>query len=148
MDFVSLQRSTDSGRQAEASLEVGHGAKQNVKFLRGDEKTRFDFGEAPTISALNICRFCSGAVLGLSPICDQCGLCKLWFLMLEGLNRQFSRSIPAWWQVLAETYTICSVTRYTGEPYGRILQGSQENWLHGQSKKNTGVSCAAQDSNG
>ena len=105
MDFVSLQRSTDSGRQAEASLEVGHGAKQNVKFLRGDEKTRFDFGEAPTISALNICRFCSGAVLGLSPICDQCGLCKLWFLMLEGLNRQFSRSIPAWWQVLAETYT-------------------------------------------
>ena len=30
-------------------MEVGHGAKQNVKFLRGDEKTRFDFGEAPTI---------------------------------------------------------------------------------------------------
>lgn len=80
------------GNKAEASLEVGHGAKQNVKFLRGDEKTRFDFGE-----------------------------------------------------VLAETYTICSVTRYTGEPYGRILQGSQENWLHGQSKKNTGVSCAAQE---
>ena len=51
----------------------------------------------------------------------------------------------AWWQVLSDTYTICSVTRYTGEPYGRILQGSQENWLHGQSKKNTGVSCAAQD---
>ena len=80
------------GHKAEASLEVGHGAKQNVKFLKGDEKTRFDFG-----------------------------------------------------QVLDETYTICSVTRYTGEPYGRILQGSEENWLHGQFKMNTGVSCAAQD---
>ena len=27
-------------------LELGHGARRNVRFLRGDEKTRFDFGEA------------------------------------------------------------------------------------------------------
>ena len=33
-------------RQADAVLELGHGARRNVRFLRGDEKTRFDFGEA------------------------------------------------------------------------------------------------------
>ena len=48
-------------------------------------------------------------------------------------------------EVLDEIYTICSVTRYAGEPYGRILQGSEQNWLHGQSKKNTGVLCAGQE---
>ena len=32
--------------QADAVLELGHGARRNVRFLRGDEKTRFDFGEA------------------------------------------------------------------------------------------------------
>ena len=32
-------------RQADAVLELGHGARRNVRFLRGDEKTRFDFGE-------------------------------------------------------------------------------------------------------
>lgn len=31
--------------QADASLELGHGA-ENVRFLRGDEKTRVDFGQA------------------------------------------------------------------------------------------------------
>lgn len=83
------------GKKADAVLELGHGARRNVRFLRGDEKTRFDFGE-----------------------------------------------------VLDEIYTICSVTRYAGEPYGRILQGSEENWLHGQSKKNTGVLCAGQETPG
>ena len=32
-------------RKADTSLEIGHGAKRGVRFLRGDEKTRFDFGE-------------------------------------------------------------------------------------------------------
>ncbi len=48
-------------------------------------------------------------------------------------------------EVLDEIYTICSVTRYAAEPYGRILQGSEQNWLHGQSNKNTGVLCAGQE---
>ena len=33
-------------RKADSSLEIGHGTKHGVRFLRGDEKTRFDFGEA------------------------------------------------------------------------------------------------------
>ncbi|CAE7232846.1 unnamed protein product [Symbiodinium sp. CCMP2592] len=78
-------------RKADTSLEIGHGAKRGVRFLRGDEKTRFDFGE-----------------------------------------------------VLQETYSICSITRYTGKPYGRILQGSEGNWLHGHVAGKSGVSCEGQ----
>ena len=67
MDFLCFQRSTDffpdAALQAEAFLEVGHGAKQNVKFLTGDEKTRFDFGEAPTISALDMMTYADDAAL-------------------------------------------------------------------------------------
>ncbi|CAE7244822.1 unnamed protein product [Symbiodinium pilosum] len=79
-------------RKSDMGLEVGHGAKKGVRFLRGDEKTRFDFGE-----------------------------------------------------VLEESYTVCSITRYTGQPYGRILQGSEGNWLHGQSAGKAGVTCSGQD---
>lgn len=78
-------------QKADASLELGHGA-ENVRFLRGDEKTRVDFG-----------------------------------------------------QILERNSTVCSVTRYTGEPYGRILQGSEFDWLQGQHDKKTGVACAAQE---
>lgn len=78
-------------RKADTSLEIGHGSKRGVRFLRGDEKTRFDFGE-----------------------------------------------------VLQETYSICSITRYTGKPYGRILQGSEGNWLHGHVAGKSGVSCEGQ----
>merc|ERR1712087_118128 len=38
-----------------------------------------------------------------------------------------------------EEFTICSVTRYTGESKGRILQGKGKNWLHGHWHGNAGV---------
>ena len=33
--------------------------------------------------------------------------------------------------VIKEKFTICSVTRYTGGTFGRILQGKEKNWMHG-----------------
>jgi len=41
--------------------------------------------------------------------------------------------------VIKAKFTICSVTRYTGWPMGRILQGKEKNWLHGHHMGNTGV---------
>ena len=45
-------------RKSDMGLEVGHGAKKGVRFLRGDEKTRFDFGEARDVRGVQFCVFC------------------------------------------------------------------------------------------
>ena len=42
-------------------------------------------------------------------------------------------------EVLKPTFTICSVTRYTGSTRGRILQTDKVNWLHGHWADNSGV---------
>ena len=53
-------------RKSDMGLEVGHGAKKGVRFLRGDEKTRFDFGEArnfqgcSVLCLLNVSPFTTG----------------------------------------------------------------------------------------
>ena len=36
-------------------------------------------------------------------------------------------------------FTICSLTRYTGVTFGRILEGTNNNWLHGHWNGNRGV---------
>ena len=41
--------------------------------------------------------------------------------------------------ILAEKYTICSLTRYTGSNKERILTGSRTNWLHGHWGRTAGV---------
>ena len=41
--------------------------------------------------------------------------------------------------ILADHYTICSMTRYTGSHKQRILRGSKTNWLHGQYDGGAGV---------
>ena len=41
--------------------------------------------------------------------------------------------------VIKTEFTICSVTRYTGDAKGRILNGEGRNWLHGHHKGNAGV---------
>mmetsp|Transcript_93396 Transcript_93396/g.166129 ORF Transcript_93396/g.166129 Transcript_93396/m.166129 type:complete len:2142 (+) Transcript_93396:117-6542(+) len=46
-------------------------------------------------------------------------------------------------QILDERYTICSITRYWGSPHGRILQGSETDWLHGHSLGKAGVACSS-----
>ena len=33
--------------------------------------------------------------------------------------------------IISDNFTICSVTRYTGDTKGRILQGTRSNWFHG-----------------
>ena len=42
-------------------------------------------------------------------------------------------------EVLKPTFTICSVTRYTGGQRKRILQSDQTNWLHGHWDGSSGV---------
>ena len=41
--------------------------------------------------------------------------------------------------VIQSVFTMCSVTRYTGGAKGRILQGSNTNWLHGHDHGKAGV---------
>ena len=41
--------------------------------------------------------------------------------------------------ILANEYTICSLTRYTGGQRKRILNGARTNWLQGHWEKNAGV---------
>ncbi|EJK63848.1 hypothetical protein THAOC_15474, partial [Thalassiosira oceanica] len=41
--------------------------------------------------------------------------------------------------VLRNQFTICSVTRYTGGAFGRILNGEGANWLHGHHNGKAGV---------
>ena len=41
--------------------------------------------------------------------------------------------------ILADHYTICSMTRYTGSHKQRILQGTKTNWLHGHWNGAAGV---------
>ena len=45
--------------------------------------------------------------------------------------RGTTKSIIDFGAVIKSDFTICSATRYTGGRYGRILQGSGANWLHG-----------------
>jgi hypothetical protein len=40
-------------------------------------------------------------------------------------------SVISFGAIIASTFTVCSVTRYTGGTKGRILQGGGGNWLHG-----------------
>ena len=42
-------------------------------------------------------------------------------------------------EILADKYTICSLTRYTGSRRGRILTGSRTNWLHDHWRGRAGV---------
>ena len=42
-------------------------------------------------------------------------------------------------KILADKYTICSLTRYTGSNKKRILKGSRTNWLHGHWNGKAGV---------
>jgi hypothetical protein len=48
-------------------------------------------------------------------------------------------SIMVWPTALSNDFTICSMTRYTGGSYGRILDGVGCNWLHGHWQGNRGV---------
>ena len=41
--------------------------------------------------------------------------------------------------VIGSSFTVCSVTRYTGGAKERILQGGGKNWLHGHWRGNAGV---------
>lgn len=41
--------------------------------------------------------------------------------------------------ILADKYTICSLTRYTGGARNRILTGTRSNWLHGHWANRAGV---------
>ena len=41
--------------------------------------------------------------------------------------------------VIKTEFTICSVTRYTGDAKGRILNGEGANWLHGHHKGHAGM---------
>lgn len=41
--------------------------------------------------------------------------------------------------ILADHYTICSLTRYTGKSRSRVLQGTRSNWLHGHWSGRAGV---------
>ena len=42
-------------------------------------------------------------------------------------------------RVIHSQFTICSLSRYTGNSKQRILQGSQSDWLHGHYNGNVGV---------
>eukprot|EP00931_Biecheleriopsis_adriatica_P036495 TRINITY_DN21019_c2_g1_i1.p1 TRINITY_DN21019_c2_g1~~TRINITY_DN21019_c2_g1_i1.p1 ORF type:complete len:2152 (+),score=426.31 TRINITY_DN21019_c2_g1_i1:129-6584(+) len=48
--------------------------------------------------------------------------------------------------VLESTYSLCSASRYTGDKKRRILQASQDDWLHGHSAGKAGVVCSGQTS--
>ena len=37
------------------------------------------------------------------------------------------------------SYSVCSLQRYTGTPYGRVLQGGDGNWLHGHYSSTRGL---------
>ena len=41
--------------------------------------------------------------------------------------------------ILADTFTICSMSRYSGSNMGRIIRGTPENWLHGHHGGDAGV---------
>merc|ERR1719149_225310 len=48
-------------------------------------------------------------------------------------------SAIAFGAVIKSSFTLCSVTRYTGGAKTRILQGSPKNWLHGHWGGRAGV---------
>ena len=48
-------------------------------------------------------------------------------------------SVIAFGAVIQSSFTVCSVTRYTGGAKGRILNGGGANWLHGHWGGNAGV---------
>ena len=48
-------------------------------------------------------------------------------------------SVIAFGAVIQSSFTVCSVTRYTGDTKGRILHGVGANWLHGHYEGSAGV---------
>ena len=48
-------------------------------------------------------------------------------------------SVISFGAVIQSSFTVCSVTRYTGGAKGRILQGDRVDWLHGHIRGNAGV---------
>ena len=61
-----------------------------------------------------------------------------WFVTaLQGGTSSVIRFGPG--RIIESEFTICSVTRYTGGLKRRILDGGEENWLHGHHTGHVGV---------